>query len=76
MKAMPYMYRHGGHECAVDLRCIHLASIDVKSEDSILLKETITRSRHYTQGDMRGSTRRTSGRNLLGLVFPVASHEG
>ena len=40
MKATPYMYRHGGHECAV----VHLASINVKSEDSILLKKTVTRS--------------------------------
>ena len=51
MKTTPYMYRCSRHECTVDL---YLASIDVKSEDSILLEETVTR-RHCILKEICGA---------------------
>ena len=58
MKATPYMYRHGGHECAVDLQTrFYLASINLKSEDSILLEETVIHSRHCILKEICGALR-------------------
>ena len=68
MKATPYMYRHGRDECSS--RLVHLASIDVKSEDSFLLEETVTRSRHSVLKEICGALCIVLvGEILLGLVF-------
>ena len=56
MKAIPYKYRRSGNECIVVFRHVHLASINVKSEDSILHEETVTRS-HCTLKEICGALR-------------------
>ena len=65
MKATPY--RQAGMSVQQIFRRVHLASIDINSENSILLKDTVTHSRHCILKEICGALRVV--REKLGLVF-------